>query len=305
MSLNVNNRLYSTMVDILETYVTNKDMKTQLYEFIDFKKDEGYLFGELVILHYVIYNNKLENQIFKVAAAIELLILSFDILDDIEDQDNFSSPWVQHQNLSLNISSYLLFLCQLIIKESDFKHKYIALELVVTKALRAIEGQHIDLLNKISCEDRYMDMVVLKSGSLTELACLIGTILANPDKATEVQFYGNHIGVIGQIQNDMEGMKSWDGKNDLLNKKWTLPILYLLAVDQNHPVIEKIQNYYNGNIEKHEILKLSTVIDSLLEETGAFLYSKVTQQLYRNKAEASIMSLSINKKYKAALLKYI
>lgn len=109
MSLNVNNRLYSTMVDILEKYVTNKDMKTQLYEFIDFKKDEGYLFGELVILHYVIYNNKLENQIFKVAAAIELLILSFDILDDIEDQDNFSSPWVQHQNLSLNISSYLLF----------------------------------------------------------------------------------------------------------------------------------------------------------------------------------------------------
>lgn len=110
---------------------------------------------------------------------------------------------------------------------------------MVTKALRAIEGQHIDLLNKISCEDRYMDMVVLKSGSLTELACLIGTVLANPDKATEVQFYGSHIGVIGQIQNDMEGMKRWDGKNDLLNKKWTLPILYLLAVEQNHPVIEK------------------------------------------------------------------
>lgn len=305
MSLDVNNRLYSTMVDILETYVTNKDMKTQLYEFIDFKKEEGYLFGELVVLHYVIYNNKIENHIFKVAAAIELLILSFDILDDIEDQDNLSSPWVQHQNLSLNISSYLLFLCQLIIKESDFKHKYIALELLITKALRAIEGQHIDLLNNISCEDRYIDMVVLKSGSLTELACLIGTVLANPDKATEVQFYGSHIGVIGQIQNDMEGMKCWDGKNDLLNKKWTLPILYLLAVEQNHPVIEKIQNYYNGSIEKHEILELAKVIESLLEEAGAFLYSKVTQQLYRNKAESSIMSLSITKKYKEALLKYI
>ncbi|CAM5647149.1 Transcriptional regulator OS=Lysinibacillus sphaericus OX=1421 GN=LS41612_11910 PE=3 SV=1 [Lysinibacillus sphaericus] len=65
--------------------------------------------GELVVLHYVIYNNQNRNITFsKVAAAIELLIyILLNILDDIEDQDNLSSPWVQHQNLSLNISKLL------------------------------------------------------------------------------------------------------------------------------------------------------------------------------------------------------
>ncbi|WP_427107812.1 polyprenyl synthetase family protein [Lysinibacillus xylanilyticus] len=305
MSLDINNRLYAAMLEILETYVTNEKMKKQLYEFIKFKQNEGYLFGDLVILHYLIYKNKIEDQIIKVAAAIELLILSFDILDDVEDQDNLSSPWIRQQSLSLNISSYLIFLCHLIIVESDFKNKYKALELLVTKALCSIEGQHLDLLNDIPSEDQYIEMVILKSGSLAELACLIGTILADPDKAHEVQLYGSSIGVIGQIQNDIEGMKSWDKKNDILNKKFTLPILFLLSVEQNHKVTEKIRNYYNGLIKQNEILILSKDIDSLLEETGAFLYSKVTQQLYRNKAESSIMSLTINRIYKEALLKYI
>jgi competence protein ComQ len=31
--------------------------------------------------------------IFLAAAAVELMILSLDIFDDLQDQDNFSVPW--------------------------------------------------------------------------------------------------------------------------------------------------------------------------------------------------------------------
>ncbi|MCB8818201.1 hypothetical protein [Desulfosporosinus shakirovi] len=60
--------------------------------------------------------------IFQAAAAVELMILSLDIFDDLQDQDNFSVPWHNiNPALAMNIATGLLVLSTKAIEQTSLE----------------------------------------------------------------------------------------------------------------------------------------------------------------------------------------
>ncbi|MDV6379198.1 polyprenyl synthetase family protein [Sporosarcina sp. GW1-11] len=127
-------------------------------------------------------------------------------------------------------------------------------------ALQSVNGQYKDLLNMCRNEADYIQMTIEKSGSLVALACVVGSVLATKDYPVEIETYSTYIGLIGQMTNDLADIKTWNEKNDLLNKKYSLPILYLLNYKDKD--LNFIHEYYLDQVEKSEIVKNQELISA-------------------------------------------
>lgn len=221
----------------------DKSFKYTVINYINVKQDSPMIFGHLCIIHYQEFTHSDCSDIITIAAAVELIILSADILDDLQDNDS-DYLWCEEPYIAMNIASALIFLAIKLVNGSTFIHKQKALDILNDFALKSIHGQHQDLLNNNRCEKSYLKMISLKSGSLTSLSSLVGTMLALGIHEPRVAEYSNDIGVIQQINNDIMGLKIWNKKNDLLNKKISLPIIYL---SENSEELSKIlKDYYSG-----------------------------------------------------------
>jgi len=197
------------------------ELQLLLKSFKEEKTTRGFSFGKLCFWHYEAFSDGINEDIYKVAAAIELLILSFDIIDDIQDKDS-DYIWSKTPELSLNVALAMLIMASKAIDDTSFEHKQVAIRLLEKYALQSINGQQLDLLNNCRDEESYVQMITQKSGSLTAMGCLIGEVLAKGEVSKEVEEYGKYIGIIQQIKNDIQGLKVWGPKNDLLNKKYCL-----------------------------------------------------------------------------------
>ncbi|MEX1031168.1 MAG: hypothetical protein WDZ91_14155 [Paenibacillaceae bacterium] len=92
----------------------------ELKQFIEYKMQLGFPFGNLVLLHYRMFKGQNED-IHKIAAAIEVTILSLDILDDLQDQDDDCVPWMQiDPAISMNLATVLILLSTKLVEESNF-----------------------------------------------------------------------------------------------------------------------------------------------------------------------------------------
>ncbi|MEK5233672.1 polyprenyl synthetase family protein [Lysinibacillus sp. FSL K6-0232] len=275
------------------------ELKTLLKSFKEEKIAVGFSFGKLCFWHYEAFVDNVHEDIYKVAAAIELLILSFDIIDDLQDKDSDYS-WSKIPELSLNVALAMLVMASKAIEETSFEHKRSAITLLEEHALASINGQQLDLLNNCRDEDSYIQMITQKSGSLTAMGCLIGEILAKGEVSKEVQEYGKYIGVIQQIKNDIQGLKSWGPKNDLLNKRYSLPIIYLLS--QKNDVSKSVENYYNDDIVT--VLDNNAIEDELTNG-GAIRYAITIKNVYKFKALENLERVAINELGKEYLQKLI
>ena len=179
--------LKKSILEMVETEISQPYLKEQLKQYVSFQSNNGFLFGELFILHYQMFNGKMGQEVYKVAAAIEALILSFDILDDFEDEDSLTNPWFNEPNLALNATTALLFVSAKVIQNTQFHNKNEAIAMLFEYALQSISGQHQDLLNIVRTEAEYIEMTMEKSGSLTKLACMLGVVLATGDCPNEVK----------------------------------------------------------------------------------------------------------------------
>ncbi|MCO6734708.1 hypothetical protein KQH28_30455, partial [Streptomyces sp. EL9] len=90
------------------------------------------------------FSDGINEDIYKVAAAIELLILSFDIIDDLQDKDS-DYIWNNTPELSLNVALAMLIMASKAINETSFEHKSAAIRLLEKYALMSISGQQLDL----------------------------------------------------------------------------------------------------------------------------------------------------------------
>ncbi|AXI01086.1 transcriptional regulator [Sporosarcina sp. PTS2304] len=288
---------------MISEQIKQHELKEQLIRYVDYQSNKGFPFGELLILHYNMFNGIKTEEIYSVAAAVEMLILSFDMLDDFEDDDCKDKPWSMEPNLALNATTALLFLCTSIIRNTGFKNKDQGISILSEYALQSITGQHKDLLNICRSEEEYIQMTIEKSGSLVALACEVGSVLATEDYPVEIETYSTYIGLIGQITNDLADIKTWNEKNDLLNKKFSLPILYLLNYKDKE--LNFIHEYYADQVEKSEILKNQELISAKFVETGAIAYSEVIKKIYQGKAIDVLKKLAIEQHYIECLLKYI
>lgn len=303
MSICKSDRIRESILTIVRSHIELLELKEQLVMYVDYQSKKGFSFGELLLLHYDMFKGAKTDEIYTVAAAVEILILSFDILDDIEDDDSVDKPWSKEPSLALNASTALLFTCASVIRETNFHNKDQAISILLKQARRSINGQHKDLLNTCQNETDYIEMTLEKSGSLTALACLIGTVLATNAYSKEVETYAKSIGLIGQINNDLMDISTWNDKNDLVNKKYTLPIIYLL----NHPdeELQFVRDYYANKIDENQLKKKRALIDRKLIETGAIMYTEVLKKVHQNKAMAEIHKLSMNPFISEQLVKYI
>lgn len=278
-------------LDILvenETLLGN-ELKLLLKIFLEEKTAAGFSFGKLCFWHYEAFSENVNEDIYKVAAAIELLILSFDIIDDLQDKDS-DYIWNKTPELSLNVALAMLIMASKAINETSFEHKSVAIRLLEKYALLSINGQQLDLLNICRDEESYVQMITQKSGSLTAMCCLIGEVLAKGEITKEVEEYGKYIGIIQQIKNDIQSLKVWGPKNDLLNKRYSLPIIYLLS--KKNDVSNSVASYYNDDIV--------TVLDNKATENeltngGAIRYAITIKNVYKFKALNYLENVALNK----------
>ncbi|KOY80415.1 polyprenyl synthetase family protein [Lysinibacillus macroides] len=265
-----------------------RELKTLFHSFKEEKIAVGFSFGKLCFLHYEAFVDNVHEDIYKVAAAVELLILSFDIIDDLQDKDSDYS-WCKIPEFSLNVALAMLVMASKTIEDTSFEHKRSAIRLLEEYALKSINGQQLDLLNNCRDEDSYVQMITQKSGSLTAMSCLIGEVLAKGEVSREVQEYGKYIGIIQQIKNDIQSLKSWGPKNDLLNKRYSLPIIYLLS--QKNDISKSVVNYYNDNIVT--VLDNNS-IENELKNGGAIRYAITIKNVYKFKALKDLEQVAIN-----------
>jgi len=257
----------------------------------NFKEEKmaiGYSFGKLCYLHYEAFTDCLNEDIYKVAAAIELLILSFDIIDDLQDKDSDYS-WTKTPELSLNVALAMLVMASRTIRETSFEHKNTAIQILEDYALRSINGQQLDLLNTCRDEQSYIQMIEQKSGSLSAMACLIGEVLAAGGTSSEVEEYGKYIGIIQQIKNDIQSLKTWGPKNDLLNKRYSLPIIYLLS--RENDVSKSVINYYNDDMDA---FLDNNATENELTNGGAIRYAITMKNVYKFKSLNILENVTIN-----------
>ncbi|MBM7714787.1 class 1 isoprenoid biosynthesis enzyme [Siminovitchia sp. FSL H7-0308] len=299
----VEDRIVHSINWIVDQEIQQEDLKETLKKYVAAQSAKGFPFAELTILHYQMLNGSELGEVIPVAAAIELLVLSFDILDDVEDGDDDLKLWMQEPSVALNASTAMIFLCVHVIRKSKLQNKEKAVSILLDYALLAINGQHMDLLGHCRTEQDYLEMTLKKSGALVSLACLSGAVLVRDDYPQEIRQYPKFIGLIGQLNNDLSDLKTWEGKNDLLNRKMSLPIIYLLHLDGNDADI--IRAYYQGTVEKEELLGKREQISKLIIESGALHYTEIMKKVYQQQAKSLLDKLDVERKYIHQLSDYI
>lgn len=293
------------MLQLANDFFPVNELSKNMSEFITFKMKSHFPFGQLVVLHYQMFGGQ-SKDIFNAAAAVELMILSLDIFDDLQDQDNFSVPWQRMDHaIVLNIAIGLLMVSIKALEQTSFDQarKATAIDCLNTCVLKAINGQHIDLMGNIESEEDYIQMVRGKSGSLMVSACLVGTVLASDKHHDIVSKYAEHTGIIAQIKNDINDTCRWDKKDDLINKRKTLLTIYLL--NNQRPQYQFAKDYFSGKLTKEELIKNKEEIQDLIQKSGVFEYSRAIMKLNQLKAIELIDDIGIENKWKEKLLQFI
>ena len=150
--------------------------------------------------------------------------------------------------------------------------------------LKAANGQHKDLsgLKEIEEED-YFEMAGEKSGSVFAMTCALGvaTTQKNINLFPFIQ-YGTYLGIASQLANDLHDVSKLTYKGDLLSKKYTLPIKFLL--DSGHIKDNPIRDYYDDLISFEELLTRRETVRKVIEESRVKVYCQFHALKYLNKA---------------------
>lgn len=287
-------KIKKAIIKIISNEVLIKEvLKNMIITFIE---KEQFSFGELCVLHYEEYCGNFDHEIYEIAAAIELIVIAFDIVDDLQDQDK-PYIWTETPELSLNAVLVMLTVASKIIRNSNFEHAQSALNHIEEYILSSINGQHLDLLNQCNDETSYLQMIEMKSASLSVMSCVVGTVLATGKVSEEIIQYAKALGIIQQIKNDIHGLKDWNQSNDLLNKKYSLPIIYLFSMD--HPLSFQLKRYYQG-----DRFPLNTEeINNFVIDSGALQYALAIKNVYKSGALLAIENVVTNKEFKSYLKK--
>jgi competence protein ComQ len=277
--------------------------------FVEHKLGEKCVFGQLTSLHCRMFGGNAERA-YAAAAAIELMILALDIYDDLQDRDNETVPW-SHVDpaLALNAAIGLQALSiDQMRRIGDWEEEVAgksaeAADILNRGVLRAVNGQHMDLLNESDTEEECLRMIADKSGVLVSTSCLVGTVMATDEHHELVTAYGEALGIAAQIRNDIAGIERWDLRNDLLFRKRTLPILYVLEQKETEALL--IRDYYEGNASREDLLARKTELMSYIRSCGCIEYAEVHARLKRYEAEAGIVMLPVAERWKAEIRRFM
>lgn len=242
------------------------------------------------------------NQDINLACALELIhtatLIHDDVIDEATLRRNKQTLNSRYDNkLSVLLGDYLYSKAvSLIIADGDKK----IMETIANTVSQICEGEILQTLkvNTLLEEIEYLNIVEKKTASFFSACCKIGGLIGDAPLKTidSLAFYGLNLGIAFQITDDMldlisdEAKTGKSTKNDLLNGKFTLPVIY--AAEYSTP--SEIEILTNGS-RKEEVLKL-------IEKYGGLEYSQNKVKNYTNVAKENLNQLS-NSQYKDALIK--
>jgi competence protein ComQ len=288
-------RIVEDMQRIVDKYVAERDLNELLKAFIQDKAAEGSQWSNITrYTHYMLGGDS--PNIDLAAAMTEIVLLSFDIIDDLQDEDNKGKPWMV-SSPAYTLNGILAFLFAFMtemstLQESNERSNPQLMAKLGVLLLQSINGQQIDLNDSITTERDYLTMIEKKSGSLLRFACSMGYLLIRDlDERTmdTMDQLANYIGMISQLDNDIRDVLRFDVKNDLLQKKRTLPILFLLMEkDDNFPYI---QQYYSGQLTYDQFVARKRECIRYIEDSGSIEYCRIIQSLHTDQANHLFDSL--------------
>ncbi|REK71472.1 polyprenyl synthetase family protein [Paenibacillus paeoniae] len=270
--------------------------------FIDDKLEETMLFGELTVIHYHMFGGK-GADIDGAAAAIELFILASDILDDLEDGDAPSKPWMKVPlPIALHVATSLVTLSQqaLLHATSDPGLRGELAVMMNAGLIQSANGQMLDLMNEVRSDEDYFRMVRDKSASLLVIACMAGVLLAGRPWHETVAEYASELGISAQLRNDSRDLLRWDEKSDFLNRKHTLLTMYLLEGPDEQ--VGWIRDYYTGSATKDDVTGKKELFLQACEQSGVILYGSVVSRMHYNRFQELLTELQADAIWKDKLL---
>ncbi|MGM0875516.1 MAG: polyprenyl synthetase family protein [Bacillota bacterium] len=287
------------MMHTITLKIKNIELQNLLLSFINEKKKLN--FGQLAFVHHKAFRGK-DTEILQLAAAIELLILSFDMFDDLEDLDNMKEPWMQiDPSIALNAATTLYTLSQqaVLTLSSPFKHQ---IQTAFLKySIQAMEGQHDDLQNINSTEEECLNVMKRKSGSLIALASVSGMMLAN-ENYPEVEAYSYQIGIAAQADNDFRDLFN-PLKNDISAQKKSLGYLYLHKGYNKH-AFDVLKFFESGSDINEEFGSIENYKQKLID-SGVAQYLNVIKQIAINRATRIIDGLDIGSNHIESLKSHL
>ncbi|MDF2936582.1 MAG: isoprenyl transferase-like protein [Paenibacillaceae bacterium] len=220
-----------------------------------------------------------------IAAAAELAVLASDILDDLQDQDQSDKLWMQCPPSHALNSVVALMMCF----TSELGVCGLPPEAIAEAGRiisRSLQGQYRDIRNSAESPDEYLQLVQEKSGSIFQLMVHLGSAAAGAENPQRELLLGlaDCTGLIHQIQNDLRDITRLGQKNDILMKRKTLPVLFLLSL-QDEWEFRFFQQYYRGEMEWEEFLQRTGDYEAFIDNSGCREYSLVVQGLCVDRAE--------------------
>ncbi len=206
---------------------------------------------------------------------LELWILFTDIIDDIEDGDE--AKWGIDRNILVNASTALISIVLLELQKLTLPYHSEVMRLFCHYLLQATDGQHHDLTNQITSEEIYLDVVKQKSGSLIALACMLGETLATGKQTAALVSCAHYIAIVAQLNNDYADLLGL--QRDLIMKKRTLPILYLLQYENS--MFDNLRTYYKQQTSTKTNIYITS---QQIEASGLPIYVYLMKSKYRNLA---------------------
>lgn len=271
---------------IIDSHFYEVSLNRMVRSFVYHKHAESTVWRELTLYsHYMMGGSSPD--IYHAAAQTELLILSLDILDDLQDQDNFEPPWMQCGSaVAMNVASGLLTAA---IAGSLGK----PLDSTALKLLTAAHnGQHKDIQNAVSAEEEYLQLVTEKSATLISLAVHIGyQLVENPNETTarKLAEFSQHIGIAAQLQNDVKNLTLIQERNDIMQRKKTIATLYLL--DLSKEAFPFLAKYYDGVYGTEELAAQEQQLVDFIVTSGVTEYTSAVQSLYLQQADLILRSI--------------
>lgn len=292
------------MKQIADEHIRTEDLSRLLHDCMEAKAEESGIWSALTMLTHRMYGGELP-ELERIAADTELLLLGLDAMDDLQDQDNPDMPWMRAAPaVALNAVMALLMAALSDIAAIEARYGRppgsagtrgsIAAE-VSRLVTEAINGQQRDITNAIETEQDYVRMVCEKSGSLVRLACYLGYSFARELPEAEAQRWAELsvlVGFMAQLDNDIRDVQRWDVKNDLLFKRKTLPVLFLLSGSgQDFP---PLLEHYEGNLTREQFLTHKHDCMRYIEGSGCLEYSRAVLLLQLERAEQVLAEMDLS-----------
>jgi geranylgeranyl diphosphate synthase type I len=243
------------------------------------------------------------------AAAVELLHNFTLIHDDIEDgdekrrhRDTLWKLWGVPQAINTGDAMDIVANLSLLELNGSIKPQMMVdiMRLFNETVIELCEGQYLDMdfQNRDGVSvDEYVAMISGKTAALIEASTAIGAMVATEDRDTIGRFkaFGRKIGIAFQIRDDILGI--WgnpentgkSAKNDIKNKKKTLPVLYAMETAGDREELKRI--YAKKSLADRDIAR----VFDILTGAGALEYAQKEAQRYKDEALAQFDGLRLHK----------